>query len=112
MEAKERLSNIRQLYLPVGAVPNRAAAKSLYEARVAARSKALRKKESIAAKAAIEVLPVLTPVLTSIPAVTDLVVAPRQSQVMELFGSFFLCGQEFALPANCIREVVNFPEKV
>jgi purine-binding chemotaxis protein CheW len=30
----------------------------------------------------------------------------------ELFGSFVLGGDEFALPAACIREVVNFPEKI
>lgn len=31
---------------------------------------------------------------------------------MELFGSFLLGGDEFALPALTIREVVNFPERV
>ncbi|MES2163446.1 MAG: chemotaxis protein CheW [Pseudomonadota bacterium] len=30
----------------------------------------------------------------------------------ELFGSFVLEGDEFALPAICIREVVNYPAKV
>lgn len=30
----------------------------------------------------------------------------------ELFGSFVLGADEFALPANCFREVVNFPDKV
>lgn len=30
----------------------------------------------------------------------------------ELFGSFHLGDDEFALPANCIREVVNYPAKV
>jgi purine-binding chemotaxis protein CheW len=30
----------------------------------------------------------------------------------ELFGSFHLNGTEFALPAACIREVVNFPAKL
>jgi purine-binding chemotaxis protein CheW len=30
----------------------------------------------------------------------------------ELFGSFVLGADEFALPAICIREVVNFPEKI
>lgn len=30
----------------------------------------------------------------------------------ELFGSFVLGDDEFALPANCFREVVNYPEKV
>ena len=30
----------------------------------------------------------------------------------ELFGSFVLGGDEFALPATCIREVVNFPDKI
>jgi purine-binding chemotaxis protein CheW len=30
----------------------------------------------------------------------------------ELFGSFHLGDAEFALPANCIREVVNYPAKV
>jgi purine-binding chemotaxis protein CheW len=31
---------------------------------------------------------------------------------VELFGSFMLGGDEFALPALCIREVVNFPERM
>ncbi len=31
---------------------------------------------------------------------------------MELFGSFLLGASEFALPALCIREVVNFPERM
>lgn len=30
----------------------------------------------------------------------------------ELFGSFYLGDDEFALPASCIREVVNFPAKM
>ncbi|CDG83053.1 cheW-like domain protein [Janthinobacterium agaricidamnosum NBRC 102515 = DSM 9628] len=30
----------------------------------------------------------------------------------ELFGSFYLGNDEFALPASCIREVVNFPDKM
>ncbi|KAB8038242.1 chemotaxis protein CheW [Janthinobacterium aquaticum] len=30
----------------------------------------------------------------------------------ELFGSFHLGGDEFALPAGCIREVVNYPARV
>ncbi|SFU58432.1 chemotaxis protein CheW [Pseudoduganella namucuonensis] len=30
----------------------------------------------------------------------------------ELFGSFMLGEDEFALPASCIREVVNFPERL
>ena len=31
---------------------------------------------------------------------------------MELFGSFMLGASEFALPALCIREVVNCPERM
>ena len=31
---------------------------------------------------------------------------------LELFGSFVLGGDEFALPAVCIREVVHFPERI
>ena len=31
---------------------------------------------------------------------------------LELFGSFMLGASEFALPALCIREVVNFPERM
>lgn len=31
---------------------------------------------------------------------------------VELFGSFMLGGSEFALPALCIREVVNFPDRM
>ncbi len=30
----------------------------------------------------------------------------------ELFGSFILGADEFALPASCFREVVNYPDKV
>lgn len=44
--------------------------------------------------------------------------AARKSQLevargaVELFGSFMLAGEEYALPAVCIREVVNFPAKI
>jgi purine-binding chemotaxis protein CheW len=31
---------------------------------------------------------------------------------MELYGTFLLAGQEFALPALAIREVVNLPERI
>ena len=34
------------------------------------------------------------------------------ASVTELFGSFLLGQDEFALPANSIREVVNYPDKV
>jgi purine-binding chemotaxis protein CheW len=34
------------------------------------------------------------------------------TQSTELFGSFVLGSDEFALPASCIREVVNFPDKI
>ena len=39
---------------------------------------------------------------------------PSRAEVagVELFGSFFLGDDEFALPAHCIHEVVNFPEKI
>ncbi|MBB5606215.1 MULTISPECIES: chemotaxis protein CheW [unclassified Janthinobacterium] len=36
----------------------------------------------------------------------------RNDASTELFGSFFLGDDEFALPASCIREVVNFPDKI
>lgn len=38
--------------------------------------------------------------------------ARASSAAGELFGSFHLDGQEYALPASCIREVVNFPDKM
>jgi len=38
--------------------------------------------------------------------------AVATSNATELFGSFVLGGDEFALPAVCIREVVNFPDKI
>jgi purine-binding chemotaxis protein CheW len=38
--------------------------------------------------------------------------ASTASPATELFGSFVLGGDEFALPAVCIREVVNFPDKI
>jgi purine-binding chemotaxis protein CheW len=44
------------------------------------------------------------------------VVAPAQQggagPEVELFGSFLLDTDEFALPALCIREVVNLPERI
>jgi len=43
------------------------------------------------------------------------VAAPAAGTVapaLELFGSFLLGSDEFALPAMCIREVVNFPERM
>ncbi|MBA5606324.1 chemotaxis protein CheW [Duganella sp. FT3S] len=48
---------------------------------------------------ALHVVPPAPPVAAAAPAV-------------ELFGSFLLGGDEFALPALCIREVVNFPERI
>ena len=36
----------------------------------------------------------------------------HESAGAELFGSFHLGGDEFALPASCIREVVNYPAKM
>lgn len=38
--------------------------------------------------------------------------APATDLADELFGSFQLGSDEFALPASCIREVVNYPVKV
>lgn len=38
--------------------------------------------------------------------------AAKAAPAMELFGSFMLGADEFALPASCIREVVNFPDKM
>jgi len=35
-----------------------------------------------------------------------------ENSIAELFGSFTLGDDEFALPASCIREVVNFPDKI
>ncbi|MYN02581.1 chemotaxis protein CheW [Pseudoduganella sp. DS3] len=42
------------------------------------------------------------------------VVAPAAASApaIEMFGSFILGGDEFALPALAIREVVNFPERI
>jgi len=48
---------------------------------------------------ALRVVPAGEPVGSHVPA-------------MELFGSFMLGASEFALPALCIREVVNFPERM
>jgi len=36
----------------------------------------------------------------------------ERDMATELFGSFHLGDDEFALPASCIREVVNYPAKV
>ncbi|NRR30266.1 chemotaxis protein CheW [Oxalobacteraceae bacterium] len=38
--------------------------------------------------------------------------AAAAAATVELFGSFFLGTDEFALPASCIREVVNFPARI
>ena len=38
--------------------------------------------------------------------------AKAEAPATELFGSFVLGADEFALPAHCIREVVNLPEKI
>ncbi|WP_229507131.1 chemotaxis protein CheW [Pseudoduganella rivuli] len=38
--------------------------------------------------------------------------ANLESNATELFGSFVLGDDEFALPASTIREVVNFPDKI
>ncbi|RJG16982.1 chemotaxis protein CheW [Massilia cavernae] len=45
-------------------------------------------------------------------AVRALDTARASSGQVELFGSFLLAGEEFALPASSIREVVNFPERL
>ncbi|GGC84805.1 chemotaxis protein CheW [Undibacterium terreum] len=37
---------------------------------------------------------------------------PVNAAGSELFGSFLLGRDEFSLPASCIREVVNYPEKM
>ncbi|WP_296000115.1 chemotaxis protein CheW [Rugamonas sp.] len=51
--------------------------------------------------------------LDSEVAVTATVaVAAPAAPAVELFGSFMLGADEFALPASCIREVVNFPDKM
>ncbi|WP_342117119.1 chemotaxis protein CheW [Pseudoduganella sp. OTU4001] len=44
-------------------------------------------------------------------AAADGAAAPSAPAV-EMFGSFILGGDEFALPALTIREVVNFPERI
>ncbi|MFS2002358.1 chemotaxis protein CheW [Duganella sp. CT11-25] len=38
--------------------------------------------------------------------------AAKAAPVTELFGSFVLDADEFALPAHCIREVVNLPDRI
>jgi len=48
---------------------------------------------------ALRVVPAAAPAGAAVPA-------------LELFGSFMLGASEFALPALCIREVVNFPERM
>ncbi len=50
-------------------------------------------------------------VLASVPA-ADAAASAMASPPTELYGSFFLGDDEFALPANSIREVVNYPAKV
>ena len=47
-----------------------------------------------------------------IVAVRALDQARASSGAVELFGSFVLLGEEFALPAMSIREVVNFPARI
>ena len=63
---------------------------------------------------------VVTPALPGMPALAEQAAsndaarpaAQAGSVASELFGSFFLGQDEFALPAICIREVVNYPDKV
>ncbi len=45
------------------------------------------------------------------PDTVDSSMAASRAAV-ELFGSFLLGPDEFALPASCIREVVNYPDKM
>ena len=45
-------------------------------------------------------------------AARALEVARASSGALELFGSFMLDDEEFALPASSLREVVNFPDKI
>lgn len=45
-------------------------------------------------------------------AVCALGAARASSDQVELFGSFLLGGEEFALPASSLREVVNFPARL
>ena len=45
-------------------------------------------------------------------AAPDLNPATAGTPGVELYGSFMLGEDEFALPASCIREVVNFPERM
>ena len=52
------------------------------------------------------------PTQTVQAAARALELARVSSATPELFGSFHLGSQEYALPASCIREVVNFPDKM
>ncbi|SHH39289.1 chemotaxis protein CheW [Massilia sp. CF038] len=54
----------------------------------------------------------VVPPATKMVAARALELARVSSATLELFGSFHLGGQEFALAASCIREVVNFPDKM
>ena len=49
--------------------------------------------------------------VTGVPTATS-APGPAQGYGLELFGSFLLGPDEFALPASCIREVVNYPDKM
>lgn len=46
------------------------------------------------------------------PATASVVANHGEAAATELFGSFVLGPDEFALPAICIREVVNYPAKM
>ena len=51
-----------------------------------------------------------TPATPATPA--NIASATTARPACELFGSFLLGADEFALPASCIREVVNYPDKM
>jgi purine-binding chemotaxis protein CheW len=57
-------------------------------------------------------VPELTDTVVAIPVATIVTAVTTGRAATELFGSFFLGDDEFALPASSIREVVNYPQKV
>lgn len=113
-------------YLPVKRSAHREAAKNLYASRVAARESAARAIEAKLEKppapaARQENVPKPPPEPVKQGDAAKQAAEPVQSEIApaqlvqpatQLFGSFLLDKEEYALPAINIREVVNFPERI
>jgi purine-binding chemotaxis protein CheW len=121
-------------YLPVKSGVEHIEAKALYMSRVATRraaeqaireKQAQRKREAADVpvpepKAEAEAAPRPVEELAPAPTATTTATAPQAASAAvaalvttaQMYGSFLLDEEEFALPALSIREVVNFPDRI